>query len=325
MDIRLTYQDNTDGTIYDISDIASNIMWRTDIYGQPGKLTFSLKKDKSVTYNEGSVITFNVDGLNKFYGYIFTVGSSNDDLIPITCYDQLRYLKGKDTYVFKDATLGEQMTSVFNDYGLTYEITHEPTYKLPPTVNDNKTLFDMFQAGADKTLIAVNEWYFLRDDFGTIKLLEINQLKTNLIFSEGSNLLSFNHKSSIDKDTYNYIKLIKENKDEGVREVYIVKDSESIAKWGRLQYFDKVDESANAAQIEQLADSLLLTKNRKTETMKFVALGEISLSAGDGIVIVIDDPQTQGFVAGRYYFITSCSHSFKNDEHTMSLQVEVTV
>ena len=42
------------------------------------------------------------------------------------------------------------------------------------------------------------------------------------------------------KDTYNKIKLAVDNKETGVREIYTTQDGVNMAKWGTLQFYEKV-------------------------------------------------------------------------------------
>ena len=46
-------------------------------------------------------------------------------------------------------------------------------------------------------------------------------------------------------DTYNRIKLVRKNEKSGRTDVYIHEDTETIRKWGLLQYYAEVDENLN--------------------------------------------------------------------------------
>ena len=146
------------------------------------------------------------------------------------------------------------------------------------------------------------------------------------MIGDASSLEAYSFTSSIDDDTFNLVKLVKENKDTNKRDVYIVKDSSTIAKWGTLQYFEKMDENANAAQIQQRAEMILNLKNRKTKTLKLGnVLGDIRVFAGSGVVLSIQKLANKGVNLNKYFMVTEATHSFSNDLHTMSLGMQVSV
>ena len=138
-------------------------------------------------------------------------------------------------------------------------------------------------------------------------------------------MVDYDYSSSIDDDSYNQIKLIKENQETQKREIYIVKDSSTIKQWGLLQYFEKMDENANAAQIKERAEMILKLKNRVTKKLKLECLGDLKVAAGSGVILGISDLENEGITINQYFMVTSCTHTFKNDLHTMQLEVQVSI
>ena len=325
MNIEAIVQDSKSGVAYDISELITNAVWETTLTNQPGKLTFNYIDDTKVTINEGSPISFKVDGRGVFFGYIFKRGKKKDEKIPITAYDQMRYLKNKDTKVLSGLTAAQVFTKLCKKYQLTYKVVDNHNYIVSPKPHDGKTLFEIIQYGIDQTLINTGNWFMIKDNFGTLEFVNINSLKTNLFIGDESLLIDFDYESSIDDDSYNQVQLIKENKDANVRERYIVKDSNTIKQWGLLQYFEKMDENANAAQIQARAEMILKLKNRVTKKLKLDCLGDLKVSAGSGVVLGISDLQKEGIAINQYFMVTTCSHTFQNDLHTMSLEVQVSI
>lgn len=325
MNIEAIVQDSKSGVVYDISELITNAVWETTMTDQPGKLTFNYIDDTKVTINEGSPISFKVDGKGVFFGYIFKRGKKKDEKIPITAYDQMRYLKNKDTYVLSGLSASQIFTKVCNDFKLKSIVKEATSYINSPRINDNKTLFEIIQYAIDETLINTGNWFMIRDNFGSLEFVSINSLKTDAFIGDESLLIDFDFESSIDDDTHNQIKLIKENKETRKREIYIVKDSSTIKQWGLLQYFEKMDEKANPAQIKTRADMLLKLKNRVTKKLKLECLGDLKVSAGSGIVLGISDLEKEGIPINQYFMVVSCAHIFKNDLHTMQLEVQVSI
>ena len=325
MNIEAIVQDSKSGAAYDISELITNAVWETTMTNQPGKLTFSYIDDTKVTINEGSPISFKVDGKEVFFGYVFKRGKKKDEKIPITAYDQMRYLKNKDTKVLSGLTATQVFTKLCKEYQLTHKVVDNINYIVPPKPHDGKTLFEIIQYGIDQTLINTGNWFMIRDNFGILEFVNINSLKTDLFIGDESLLIDFDYESSIDDDSYNQVQLIKENKDANIRERYIVKDSSTIKQWGLLQYFEKMDENANAAQIQARAEMILKLKNRVTKKLKLAALGDLRVFAGTGIVLGISDLEKEGIAANQYFMVTQCSRSFSNDLHTMQLEVQVSI
>ena len=83
------------------------IEWSTERAGVPGKLTFKVHLDSKLDITEGNAVRFRWNGSNVFYGFIFSKKMSKDRVITVTAYDQLRYLKNKDTYVYENKTAAE--------------------------------------------------------------------------------------------------------------------------------------------------------------------------------------------------------------------------
>lgn len=326
MKIELIIQDNASGMIYDISELVDGpITWETSLLNQPGKLTFNYIDDNKVNIHEGSVISFKVDGVGLFFGYVFKRGITDEEKIPITAYDQLRYLKNKDIKTFSNMTASQIFTSICAEANLKTRIVEDNSYIVAPYRHDSKTLFEMIQHGIDETLSNTGNWYIVKDNFGILEYIHVNSLKTDLVIGDGSLLNNFDYESSIDDDTYNQVQLIKENKETKKRERFIVKDSNSIKNWGMLQYFEKVDENANAAQIQAKGEMLLKLKNRVTKTLKINSLGSLKVAAGSGIVLSISKLSKEGISDNQYFMVRNCTHEFENNLHTMQLDMVVSI
>lgn len=325
MNIELIVQDNNSGIVFDISELVTSASWETSVADQPGKLSFTCINDNKAIMNEGSIVSFKVNGNGVFFGYIFKREQSDKGTTAVTAYDQLRYLKNKDTYVISGMTASQVFTKICNDFKLQGQVIDTSPYVVAPRVHDNKSLFEIIQYGIDQTLINTGNWYILKDNFGIMQFMNVNTLKTDLFIGDQSALTAFDYSSSIDDDTYNQVKIVKENKETKKRELYIVKDSATIKKWGMLQYFEKVDEKANAAQIQTRAESILKLKNRATKKLKLDCIGDLKVSAGSGIVLGISALENEGLGTNQYFMVTACTHSFLNRHHTMQLELQVSI
>lgn len=278
-----------------------------------GKLTFKVLQDNLLSFTEGNAVRFKYKDNNTFYGFAFTKKRSKDPLITVTSYDQLRYFKNKDTYVYKNKTADEVVQMLANNFMLNVGILEQTGYKIANRSENNKTLFDIAQTAIDLTIQNRNEMYVLYDDFGKLCLKNIERMKLGLVIDEetGEN---FDYGSSIDNDTYNQIKLTYDNKETGKREEYIAKDSSHINEWGVLQYYDTIDEKTNG-QVK--ADALLKLYNQKTRKLEIKnAIGDIRVRGGSLVIVKMDlgDVKLQNFM-----LVEKAKHTFKNNEHLMNL------
>lgn len=278
-----------------------------------GKLTFKVLQDNLLSFTEGNAVRFKYKENNTFYGFAFTKKRNKNPLVTVTAYDQLRYFKNKDTYVYKNKTADEIVQMLANDFLLNIGILEQTGYKIASRSESNKTLFDISQTAIDLTTQNTNEMFVLYDDFGKICLKNIERMKVGLVIDEetGEN---FDCSSSIDNDTYNQIKLTYDNKKTGKREVYIAKDTSHINEWGVLQYYDKIDENVNG---RAKVDALLKLYNQKTRKLQIKnAIGDIRVRGGSLIIVKMDlgDVKLQNFM-----LVEKAKHTFKNNEHFMDL------
>lgn len=307
MKLELYLQNSTDGKIYDISNITEEIQVVLQLDGEAGKLTCLLQKDPNniLKIANGSIVSFIVDGKGFFFGYVFTIGTDSDENYKITCYDQLRYLKNNDVYATSDMTASNIFAKICKDYGLNYKIKVPTKYKPEPYLHDNKTLYNIIKRGMNLASVYDKARYFITDVFGTLTWSELSHEKTNIQLGAGSMLTSYRYEKSIDNDTANQVKLYRENSETGKRDVWIVKDSDNIKKWGLLQSLQKADDDANSAQVKQSAENYLRAKNRETETLKLEAEGIIELVPGRGIKFVLEKEGID-----KWMWIKSSSHTF---------------
>ena len=310
--------DNKDGKVIDISELVSSVSWKTVRVGQPGSLDMRLVKHKDLKIESGAVVRVKANKQNVFYGYVFTIERSQDDDVQVTAYDQIRYLLSNDTYVFSNATATQIIRKIAQDFGLKVGSLADTGYRIPSLVEDNQKLLDIICKALDLTLISTGNIFVFYDNFGSLTLQNANNMRVNVVIGDESLAYGYSHKISIDDDTYNRIKLVQDNKDTGKREVYIAQDSRNIAKWGRLQYFEKVDDRLNAAQIRQRLNQLIQLKNREKRTFTIDALGDLRIRSGCYVPVQIKE-----LGINQYFLVDECTHKWDGSEHTMTLTLKV--
>ena len=260
---------NEEGTKVYQPAVQEGIDWSTERKNTPGKLVFKVLKDDILDFSEGSPVRMKVDGDNVFFGFVFKQNRSKDQIITVTAYDQLRYLKNKDTKVYEGKTAAQFVKMIADDFALNVGALEDTGFVIESRVEENTSLFEMIANALDLTLTNTGEMYVLFDDFGKLTLKSLSSMYVGV---PGAYLMideetgeNFDYTSSIDDSTYNKIKLTYDNEDTGYREVYIAQDSSNINKWGILQYFDTLQKGENG---QAKADALLKLYNKKTRSLK---------------------------------------------------------
>lgn len=296
--------------------IVGDVKWSTERVGTPGKLTFDVVKDGIINFQEGNAVRLYVDEVPLFFGFVFSKKRSKSEIISVTAYDQLRYLKNKDTYIFEGKTASQFITMAAGDFHLKTGEIADTKYVIDKRILDNKTLFDMFQELIDDTLTNTKQLYVLYDDFGKLTLKNIEDMKLNIIIDDKS-AEDFDYTSSIDGETYNQIKVTYDNEDTGKREVYMSKDSGNIEKWGVLQYCEK---SKTNIGLKEKSNALLKLYNHKTRQLSIRnAIGSFEVRAGCSVGLILG----LGDINVNHYFIVErVTHTFKADMHLMDLTLK---
>lgn len=323
MIIEVKVQDSVTKKGYDLSEVIEDLTISTQMEEQPGKLIINYIDNVEESFSTGSSISVKVDGKGVFLGYVFKIKPYPNNEVQLTAYDQLRYLQNKDTYNLPSMTCDKIFEKVCQDCQLKYKVIDRSRYNVSPKIFDNESYYKVIKHGLDQALINEGYRYIVRDNFGTLEHVELRTIASNLLIGEDSLLTDYDYEISIDDETYNQIKLIKEDKETKKRKVYIVKDSNNISRWGVLQYFEKVDENMNSVQIESQATNLLRAKNKETKNLKLTCIGDLRVREGVAVVVGIKSLEKYGVKYNSYYFVNSCDHKFEKGMHTMTLDMEV--
>ena len=315
--------DNKNGRVWDVSEIAKDLTWTTTRVGRPASVDFTLigsgiYQDKALTVQNGDIVRVRKDDTNVFYGYVFGVKQNRDAEISIKAYDQVRYLLNKDTYVFKNVTTGDVIRKIAADFKLKVGRIDDTGYRIPSMVEDGQTLLDIIEKANTLTMSATGRFFVFFDDFGALSLRDVRTFEAGFYVGDGSLMTGFEHSRDIDSDTYNRIKLYRDNQKTGKREVYMVQDSANIARWGVLQLYEAVDEEMNAAQINELLNRLAALKNREQRTLKLEAIGDIRVRAGMYLPVVIE-----ALNINQPMMVDEVTHRFDGADHTMSITLKV--
>ena len=176
---------NHSGKIY-IPAVEEGIQWTTERSLSPSTLKFTVVKDDALKFEEGDAVRLTVDGQGVFFGFVFSKRRNKEHLIEVTAYDQMRYLKNKDTYVYENKTASQVIQMIANDFNLNLGNIEPTKYVIPSRVEDNHSLFDIIQNALDLELQNKGELFCLYDKFGSLTLQNIASMKLDLLICEDS-------------------------------------------------------------------------------------------------------------------------------------------
>ena len=281
--------------------------------GSPAILKFDVLKDELANFQEGNPVRLVVDGVNMFYGFVFKKRRDKGHIISVTAYDQMRYLKNKDTLNYTDKTASDVIRMIATKFDLQVGSVEETSYIIPERNEPDTSLFDIIYDALNLELTNTGNLYVFYDDFGELTLKALGDMKVDLLIDEetGEN---FDYESSIDDNTYNRVKLVFANEETGMNDVYEVQHGENINRWGLLQYYGTLQQGENGVE---KANALLDLFNAKTRRLKIInAIGDLSIRAGSMPVIKLN---LGDITVQNYMLVESCTHTFNQSEHFMDL------
>ena len=248
-------------------------------------------------------------------GYIFSKKRDKENHIEVTCYDQIRYLKNKYTYVFEKKTATQIVKALCNDFKLKVGSMTNTSYVIPAIAEENIAAIDIILDVLEETLLNTGNMFVFYDDFGKLRISNVaDMISTTLIYEDSAE--NFDYKSSIDDETYNNIVLYYKDDDENIK-IYTASSASSIKQWGVLRYFEEVK---NPSIGQNKANSLLKLYNKKTRELKITgAFGDCTVRGGTLIPVKLNlgDISTNNFM-----LVEKVTHNFTKDNYTMDLTLE---
>lgn len=296
--------------------ISGNVVWTTERTGTAGKLTFTVVKDNIIDFQEGNPVTLKVDGKEVFYGYVFEKKRTKEPTISVTAYDQLRYLKNKDYFIMESHTASDLIRHIAEDFRLNCGEIEDTGY-VRTTKNCEGTLFDIFQEALDDTLMNRKEIYVLYDDYGKLTLKNIKSMKIDdMQVITDSRLENIDYSTSIDGETYNRVRLVYEDKDSGTAKIYQSQSTDSMNKWGVLQYFEKANQTTG---LKAKADALLGLYNKKTRKLVLKGVfGDLRARAGCMVPVLLN---LGDIVTQQFFICEKVTHTFSENRDSMDLSL----
>lgn len=319
MTVELIIAEKRTGKIWNASNAATNITYETNRTGSPGTLKFTVLKSGTLSFVEGDVVRFSVDGKLIFFGWVFTKSKDRWGNIDVTCYDRMRYLKANASYSFYGQSAGDIIKQIAEDFQLETADIADTGFAIPSLIETDQSCLDIIQGVVEQTLLNTGKLYIFYDNGDGLCLQLAEDMKSNIMIGDKSLVLDYTYKTDIDEQTYNSVKIAMANEETGKADVYVARDTDNIARWGLLQLYQKVDNDSNSAQLKAQAEATLSYYNRRLRTLKVSSLGVLGLRAGQMILMQIDN--LGDINLNQWLLIEKITHTFENDKHTMDIEL----
>lgn len=310
--MKLTIQHNN--TVFE-PPVEDGVKIEWERTGSPGKLTFTTVGVSGASFTEGDPVCFYYGGKLVFVGFVFTKKLDREHRITVTCYDQIRWLKNKYTYVFEKKTATQIIKALCNDFNLTTGSMDNTGYIIPAIAEENKAALDIILTVLEETLTNTGNMFVFYDNAGKLQLKNCANMISNKLIVEDT-AENFDYSSSINDETYNNIILYYKGDNQKIQ-LFTASNPSTIKKWGVLRYFEEVK---NPTIGQNKANSLLKLYNKKTRELKVTgAFGDISVRGGTLIPVRLNlgDTKTNNFM-----MVEKVTHNFNNDHYTMDLTLE---
>lgn len=317
---------------YFIPSVLDGATWEIHRKGSPGRFQFSITRDDVLKVEEGDTVDATWQGTQFFHGFVFTRTRTKDKTFQVMAYDQLRYFLNKDTFSYTGKKASEVIKELTEDFECVTGDMDDTAFVIDKRREANATILDMAQNALDLTMIHTNKIFVLYDDCGKITVKDIEKLQTDLLI-DADTAQDYEYKTTIDKGTYNLVKLVVDDQENGQKAYYAPHTAEEYAKsetrkqWGVLQLFESINPKSQSPQA--LADTYLSHYNRLSRSLRIKgAAGNIHVRGGSMMYINIDlgenDETGQGKEQEkkvRTIIVESVTHRFENRLHTMDLEV----
>lgn len=276
-------------------------------------LSFNVLNVDGLALKRGQPVRFRHNKENVFYGYIFTTKQDSDDIIQVTAYDQLRYLKNQTSFVMSSMSYGDLIKYFCKNLNMKTGSIASPTYKLEKAIQEGSML-DMCESAYESTITNEGNAYVLYDDFGKVTLKKIDDMMLDILLDKNA-IQDYEYEASIDTDVYNQIILAYDN--QGTRELYTLNNQSSQNQWGVLSYYESLSSQMSEANIKKLAETYMDLYNTEQRTLSYKGvIGDSRVRGGTSFYV---KHALHDYTIKTFMIVEKVTHKYSENEHWMDL------
>lgn len=270
---------------------------------------------KIVHIEEGDTVLFKWFKNELFRGIVFGRGRTKGGMMTIVAYDIMQYLLiNKTTRVFVNKRADQIATALLKEFEIpigsivnTGHVMKNRTYK------NETSLYDIILDGMIETLKSTSKRFRMYSQKGKFMLRPIALPDDIWVLETGVNIEDYTYTTSIE-ETATQVTMVagEEKKQMSVT----VKDEQGKKKYGVLQYYEKVTDKVNKAQLKNRATKALERKKGVKKELTIEARGIASLVSGEPVRVIEKD-----LGINKVFFVDSDVHEFQGNRHVMTLDL----
>lgn len=281
-------------------------------------LDCTLVKGGELDFGEGAEIRLLAEGETVFRGRVFGKRRRQPELIGVRAYDGLRYLQNRDCCIFRDFSPGEMLKRICGECGLVPGDVADCGLRLGVRAYDGRRYLDMLGEVLGEVLQAKGRHYFIFDENGRICLRSCRDMQVNIVLTPEC-AGGYEYSTGIDRDCYNRVKVIYEDKRKGRRRQFVAEDREKLRLWGPLQLVSKNADAAEQSYAK--AAELLRQGGRRLEEM-WVREAPADLRVRGGSMVGVRWNLGEKLVDG-WAIVREVEFVFCGEEALMNLRLEL--
>ena len=330
-------QDIENGDLWDIAPAAERVIWTTRRNtSQAGSLEVVLSEGihpSDLMIRAGNMVRFGVDDTDYFYGKIHDadiIASGSDGVrFGFKAYNHLMLLQNAIS-IRRPAgiTASDFFLMVMSQYSnyiqglggerINFAVREPSTSPLSEHIFMNESVHDILMQTMSSAHIAEPNQFIIKDNLGTIEWRELRALRTNHVLGDESYVRNYTYIVTINEQTYNIVRVVRDNVDIGMRDVWQRHDSSNVRRWWARQIIIDADTYMTDAQISEVIDLHLKAFNRPHRRKMQEAVGIPGIEAGSGI-----QTRIQRLTIDHGFWCEKVEHIYSSQPHIMNVEVKI--
>lgn len=295
--------------------LAEDIILERRRAGGPACLSFSVVNDALLHFEEGDKVELSFAGTLIFSGFVFTKRRRYGDVIHVVAYDQIRYLKNRDTYQLMQQTATQLVWNIGQDWGFALGHIEDTGFVIPEIIEDDRPLLDMIQDALDKTAQQTGDVFVLYDDAGKICLDHVKDMALDILMDE-EGMEDFDYTSTIDRDAYSAVSLYRAEGETGIRAHYETRHKLWFERWGMLRYYARAEDGLDG---QEQAENVLKQYGRKKRSLRILnAPGDVRVRGGTLLPVNLN---LGDIIVDQFLMVERVKHHFTENGHVMELDM----